>query len=314
MATFTNDKSGEMVTVPQSKAELLLMFEEAPNDHWLWFHLARYADRRAQDVSRSIMTEGIAFLSHCFLLAQANRQEGDKVIPGLQSPMIRIHYLGQRYKISISKPKPAWGRRQASKGGLLRIDTGDLAPIVDALPGSPVRFSNDPVGDERYFATLVNGKILGARTSFAPGAPEKPRTESEQGVVAGLSGNPAEFLARCSKDMDRCCYCNRPLEDARSKDVGYGATCAVRWGLPWGAGYTEEFPSFATLWMRSSPDDQRSIRALCQGIREECAKDAPDDSRVDLGWSMLRDALRDCGWPEGRLPYRPDRKVILCRS
>lgn len=31
-----------------------------------------------------------------------------------------------------------------------------------------------------------------------------------------------------------CCYCGKKLTDARSTEVGYGATCAKNWGQPWG--------------------------------------------------------------------------------
>jgi hypothetical protein len=31
-----------------------------------------------------------------------------------------------------------------------------------------------------------------------------------------------------------CCFCSRPLNDARSTEVGYGPVCADKWELPWG--------------------------------------------------------------------------------
>lgn len=104
-----------------------------------------------------------------------------------------------------------------------------------------------------------------------------------------LTKNPPEFFATCSKYMSRCCYCGLPLEDVRSKLVGYGATCATRWGLPWGeSASTEKIPSFADLWSSASSDDRRSIRGLCQEIRR---------TRQSVLWGILSDALADAGHP-----------------
>jgi hypothetical protein len=44
----------------------------------------------------------------------------------------------------------------------------------------------------------------------------------------------ADEAARFGHDHGECVYCARHLSDDRSVAVGYGATCAKNYGLPWG--------------------------------------------------------------------------------
>jgi hypothetical protein len=46
--------------------------------------------------------------------------------------------------------------------------------------------------------------------------------------------DPAGVAAEHGKLTGRCCFCNKHLQDERSTAVGYGATCAKHYGLPWG--------------------------------------------------------------------------------
>lgn len=62
-----------------------------------------------------------------------------------------------------------------------------------------------------------------------------------QSVPAGLvdalvafAREPARMAAEHGRRTGLCCFCNLRLNDARSTAVGYGATCAKRWGQPWG--------------------------------------------------------------------------------
>lgn len=95
--------------------------------------------------------------------------------------------------------------------------------------------------------------------------------------------NLARFLANASKDLGACCYCNLPLDDPRSKAVGYGATCAKRWGLPWGrnAEYAEKAPTIFSLLQDSA------CRGLFDAIREN-----PQDT---CNWEVASDYLEERG-------------------
>ena len=48
-----------------------------------------------------------------------------------------------------------------------------------------------------------------------------------------LSANPENIAATHGKVTGNCCFCNRPLRNDRSLEVGYGKICAERYGLEW---------------------------------------------------------------------------------
>lgn len=54
-------------------------------------------------------------------------------------------------------------------------------------------------------------------------------------VLRAFAAEPAKVAAEHGHLTGKCCFCNRQLTDERSTAVGYGATCAEHFGLPWGA-------------------------------------------------------------------------------
>lgn len=66
---------------------------------------------------------------------------------------------------------------------------------------------------------------------------ETPRSGAPAELVAYLAefaAAPAETAAKHGHTTGNCCFCDRPLTDARSTSVGYGPVCAKKWSLPWG--------------------------------------------------------------------------------
>lgn len=64
-----------------------------------------------------------------------------------------------------------------------------------------------------------------------------PSRQAPKGLEAALlafAADPAKMAAEHGHRTGQCCFCNRPLNDARSTDVGYGPICADKWALPWG--------------------------------------------------------------------------------
>ena len=53
-------------------------------------------------------------------------------------------------------------------------------------------------------------------------------------VLRELAKAPLQVLAQNGIATSQCCYCARALNDARSREVGYGPICAGKFGLPWG--------------------------------------------------------------------------------
>jgi hypothetical protein len=58
--------------------------------------------------------------------------------------------------------------------------------------------------------------------------------------LRAFANAPAEVAAADGKLTGNCSFCHLPLSDERSTAVGYGATCAKHWHMPWGA-RPEEF-------------------------------------------------------------------------
>lgn len=57
---------------------------------------------------------------------------------------------------------------------------------------------------------------------------------SVQTLLSALAQDAAATAAKYGKLTGQCCFCAKPLTDARSTEVGYGGTCAKNYGLPWG--------------------------------------------------------------------------------
>ena len=53
-------------------------------------------------------------------------------------------------------------------------------------------------------------------------------------LLTALATDPAATAAKYGKLTGQCCFCSKPLTDARSVNVGYGSTCAKNYSLPWG--------------------------------------------------------------------------------
>jgi Family of unknown function (DUF6011) len=51
-------------------------------------------------------------------------------------------------------------------------------------------------------------------------------------LLVTIAANPAEAARAYGALMCRCSFCNLALTDAGSVEVGYGPTCAKKWGLP----------------------------------------------------------------------------------
>ena len=65
-----------------------------------------------------------------------------------------------------------------------------------------------------------------------------PSRDASPDVAEALkrfADDPAKVAAEYGKLNGNCCFCSRPLSDERSTEVGYGATCAKHYALPWGA-------------------------------------------------------------------------------
>lgn len=258
MTVLINTKTGERFETALTNEEAIVRFSElfASTDNWLNF----WIQKAVKDADTKTQTKSIQFISDSFLIA---------IGAGLKRPMIRCHYKNQRFKLYLSQK------------GTLCMKSGRLA-----------EGTHDPVGDETYVGCLLRGKFLPGRVGdyrdSTHNRRDRPLTPTEAEFLDKLAESPVQFLAQCSKDMNRCCYCNQPLEDPRSKAVGYGKTCASRWCLPWGTPeYMEKAPSFAKVY-------NEDARMICTVVRA--------DPTQEFVWEQLGDWLDERGLPRCKMP------------
>ncbi len=95
------------------------------------------------------------------------------------------------------------------------------------VPGSiNVATNEGGYGSSRWFGRILQDGVFEA----------SPREPTPAGLIEGLqrfAADPAKVAAEYGKLSGRCCWCNLKLTDPRSTAVGFGATCAKNWGLPY---------------------------------------------------------------------------------
>lgn len=274
-----NARNGGLVSTKCSDLEAATTFAEAyaDQDHWLWY----WIHKTVQELPARDADDALDYICDWFLIAVGH---------GLKKPMIRVHFRNQRFKLYLSER------------GTLCLKTGALEEDEDDVNRSDEITSYDPTGRERYIGCFLRGQFRVARERLANQAPDTgyryrrsgrgytaPTTytdgaeyklnPTETEFLSRLKADPVGFLAECGRAMDRCCYCNLPLEDERSKQVGYGPICAKHWGLPWGTkGGTNTVKAFSEVY-------NRDCHHLCVAVRLNIGD--------DLAWGILNDWLTE---------------------
>ena len=64
--------------------------------------------------------------------------------------------------------------------------------------------------------------------------PSRSCTPLVEQLLRDLAADPAKVAGQHGVATGSCCFCRRDLSDKRSRTVGYGPDCAVKYGLPWG--------------------------------------------------------------------------------
>lgn len=55
-----------------------------------------------------------------------------------------------------------------------------------------------------------------------------------ESLVRSLAADPVKAASEYGRLTGQCCFCNLPLSDERSTEVGYGPICAGHFDMPWG--------------------------------------------------------------------------------
>jgi len=89
-------------------------------------------------------------------------------------------------------------------------------------------------------AAVTDGRPYGDNTLFGfveldgNYHPTRGNSAEVETVLCELAADPAKVAGQHGIATGNCCFCNTALSDKRSRSVGYGPTCAGKFGLPWG--------------------------------------------------------------------------------
>ncbi|PZR79266.1 MAG: hypothetical protein DI537_41265 [Stutzerimonas stutzeri] len=138
------------------------------------------------------------------------------------------------------------------------VNLGDMKPMLALFKGAGSRLKhpkiNLNVGGQAIVLTVAGdrAKAPGTINVKSPGnfdnsdwygrieldGSYKPSRIAPKGIeqhLLAFAADPAKVAADHGHKTGQCCFCNRPLDDERSTEVGYGPVCADKWSLPWGA-------------------------------------------------------------------------------
>jgi len=115
-----------------------------------------------------------------------------------------------------------------SNGDDLRIS---IAGNASSTPGYLVLTDGEGFGMNRYYGKIspVGDFQMSSLTSG-----DSTLRNDLQGLLARLAAEPAKVAAEFGHLTGHCCFCSKKLKDGRSTAVGYGRTCAAKFGMPWG--------------------------------------------------------------------------------
>jgi len=121
------------------------------------------------------------------------------------------------------------------------------------VPGSLNVTSVDHNGPRRaWFGRVVDG-------NWQPSA-SCTNADAIAARLVALAADPATVAAEYGHLHGSCCFCMRPLSDARSTTVGYGPICAGHYGLPWGEEAATPAPDAPAVAPRPRVRRRRRVR------------------------------------------------------
>ncbi len=263
-----NDKKPIQVTMSDEDA-LKLVLEAHGEDHWTLYWLHTLANKVKKNAERQALGYSTGLRARTFLADHFTWAIG----MGRKNPMLRFHGKTRRYKVYMTNIK------NLSKPSNIAIKGGDVHPET-----------HDPVGDESFIGLIsTNGEFWAGKDDHGN---ERKVSETDQKFIDALFKDPVRLAVRCAKLMNRCTFCNLPLEDERSKAVGYGATCANSWGLPWG---DKKEGDKVTPFVDLYNENRDTVSQFLQAIRADYK---------DLGnWIAFWDFLEELGYERNyRMP------------
>jgi Family of unknown function (DUF6011) len=154
------------------------------------------------------------------LVARFTAPAATPVAVGSMSGVVQL--LGRAKAAGLKFPK-LW--LQFPDGRPLRIT---VAGERSRTPGFLMLSDGESFGSNLYFGRISpDGRLEIGRDGFAVQA-------QLVALLERLAADPAGVAAEFGHLTGHCCFCSLALKDERSVAVGYGPTCAQKFGVPWG--------------------------------------------------------------------------------
>lgn len=129
-----------------------------------------------------------------------------------------LAFLNRASDAGLKHPKV---KLQDADGNPVRVH---VAGERSRTPGAVQITDGGPFGANKYFGRIYQGEFVKGRDC----------NDAVVATINALVEDPEGVASQYGKLTGECCFCSRALGDERSTEVGYGPTCAKKYGLKWG--------------------------------------------------------------------------------
>lgn len=133
-----------------------------------------------------------------------------------------------------------------------------------------------------------DGQYYGA-VQLSDGTFRSGRNDLSAGMLAAITAfanDPAKAAETYGLVTGECMFCSKALDDERSRVVGYGPTCAKKFGLPWGEGRDSKKRSAQTLAATLFTSDDLSLAEELAQEADQVTVDAMDRAEDLDAWEL----------------------------
>jgi hypothetical protein len=156
----------------------------------------------------------------------ASGKYGHAQCPSTPEPVVSAEAVAIPLKNIVSKLQLA--KERGLQYPKIRLEAADGRKVVLSiagakakLPGSINITDGQPYGINTFYGRIVDGVA-------------QVKDADILALLVAVNTNVAGFTAKQGQLTGHCCFCGKLIETKESLAVGYGPTCADKFGLPWG--------------------------------------------------------------------------------
>lgn len=139
-------------------------------------------------------------------------------------------------------------------------DDGQSQRVVIKLRKSTAYVGGASVTDGGPYGVSV---LFGFISESGEYRPMRDNSAEVETLLCELAADPAKVAGQHGVATGNCSFCARLLSDKRSRFVGYGPTCADKFGLPWGEVAEDVQPARPAVWQDCEACDEHDQEVDC---------------------------------------------------